>query len=159
MLDFRMAGKGGFDVSTFYRALSDAFLWHHLTSFRHMFGVVGQVGSLLSEANRAYSFWLLQFFPLRPKEHDVSNMWLHQCRMCVAASVQMKEFVRFSSLGQSLTFFTHSGIFDLTELRVVETTSRFRRDFRRVVDSRHRLRREGYSCVSFSLNSFAPKID
>merc|ERR1711937_512827 len=42
--------------------------------------------------------------------------------------------VRFSSLGQSLTFFTHSGIFDLTE--------------RRVVDSRHRLRREGYSCVS-----------
>merc|ERR1711924_384570 len=79
---------------------------------------------------------------------DVSNMWLHQCRMCVAASVQMKEFVRFSSLGQSLTFFTHSGIFDLTELRVVETTSRFRRDFRRVVDSRHRLRREGYSCVS-----------
>merc|ERR1712094_91886 len=158
MLDFRMAGKGGFDVSTFYRALSDAFLWHHLTSFRHMFGVVGQVGSLLSEANRAYSFWLLQFFPLRPKEHDVANMWLHPCRTCVAACSK-EGVVRHSSLGQSLTFCTHSGIFDLTVFRVVETTSRSRRDFRRVVDSRHRLRREGYSCVSFSLNSFAPKID
>ena len=81
--------------------------------------------------------------------------------MCVGVcgSFCSKEgVVRHSSLGQSLTFFTHSGIFDLTELRVVETTSRSRRDFRRVVDSRHRLRREGYSCVSFSLNSFSLEL-